>query len=343
MIPIRRKHGVGCGAKAIIHKASETIVVKVPHSTALAADKNPISAEVKFYNRMFEEKGRCLDIVECFIALPNFIFLSYCCNDTVGRRFSNYQERELLPSGLHGRLMSVKQYEDPALIARWIQQLSSALAFVEKLGYTHNDQHLGNCLLDKNLNLKLCDFDRATTIGQFLESFIEPWAIKLTSGPLIDTYGLTSARTEQFAVGTFLYSMVYGHEPYEDIHLREDNPDELFRRFRNMEFPDLNRHEVFDELISACWHNVYPTMALLDYDFKRKTKDIASPANYEVINYAKEKHACVSMIRRGLLGPELALSYQPAWQRCIHATLGSLLYVWRRTVNFLGLFFHKWY
>ncbi|EFR01314.1 serine/threonine protein kinase [Nannizzia gypsea CBS 118893] len=341
MIPIKRKEGIGFGVKANIHRASATIVVKVPNSEALAAEKEPFLEEAKFYNRLFEEKEKCLDIVECFVALPDFIFLSYCCNDNLARHFFNYQEREVLPYGSPGKLISVKQYEDPALIARWIRQLASALAFVEKLGYTHNDQHLANCLLDENMNLKLCDFDRATTIGQYLESFLEPWAVMITSGPLSRTYGLSSARTEQFAVGTFLYTMVYGHEPYEDIHLRENDPDELCRRFRASEFPELNRHEVFDGLISACWHNVYPTMALLDYDFKRKTKDIASPATYPAIDYAKEKRACIAMIQSGLLGPEYALSYQPAWQRCLHGFLGKFLFIWKRTVNFLGLFFHK--
>jgi len=65
--------------------------------------------------------------------------------------------------------------------------------------------------------------------------------------------------------------MVYGYEPYDDIILSAAEWD---RRFWEMEFPELNRNEGFDGLISACWHNVYPTMALPAYDFKRKTKDI---------------------------------------------------------------------
>ncbi|KAM5442933.1 hypothetical protein MferCBS31731_001805 [Microsporum ferrugineum] len=336
MIPIRKKDCVGCGAKANVHKASETIVVKVSNSNAPTED--PFLQEVKFYKRLFEEKDRCLDIVDCFIALPNYIFLSYCCNDNLARRFFKYQKREIRPNGRPGKLLGIKEYEDPMLIARWIQQLSSALAFMEKLGYTHNDLHPRNCLLDEKLNLKLSDFDQTTTIGQFLESLMEPWAIKLSSGPLSNTYGLTSARTEQFAVGTFLYMMVYGHEPYEDIHLEED-PIELRRRFRALEFPELNRHEVFDNLISACWYNVYPTMALVAYDFKRKTKDIASPSDYKIVDYAKEKNACITLLQGGLLGPEWALSYQPAWRRYIHVIIGNFLFIWKRSVNFLGALF----
>lgn len=31
----------------------------------------------------------------------------------------------------------------------------------------------------------------------------------------------------------------------------------------------------------GCWYNVYPTMALVAYDFERKTKDFASTMEYE--------------------------------------------------------------
>ena len=117
--------------------------------------------------------------------------------------------------------------------------------------------------------------------------------MKLTAGPLEGTYGLCSARTEQYAVGSILYFMVYGHKPYEDINL--DGP-ELERRFEKMEFPGLGRHEIFDGLILGCWYNVYPTMALVAYDFKRKTKDIASITEYETIDRTMERKNCEALI-----------------------------------------------
>lgn len=43
--------------------------------------------------------------------------------------------------------------------------------------------------------------------------------------------------------------MVYSHKPYEDINL--DWP-ELERRFEEMKFSELNRHEIFDGLIFGC-------------------------------------------------------------------------------------------
>jgi hypothetical protein len=39
---------------------------------------------------------------------------------------------------------------------------------------------------------------------------------KLPAGPLKDAYDICDARTDQHAVGTLLYYMVYGHEPYDE-------------------------------------------------------------------------------------------------------------------------------
>ncbi|KAL4880300.1 kinase-like domain-containing protein [Aspergillus karnatakaensis] len=273
------------------------------------AAEHPFLKEIAFYNRLKESRGRCPYIVECFLMLPDHLFLSYCTYQALAPRFYEHQEREAGRNGFHGQFIKVKEHEDPALIARWIQQLTSALEHVEKLGFCHNDLHASNCLLDSNFNLKLTDFGRAATIGQPLEGVLPPRARPILAGPLKGTYGLCSARTEQFAVGTLLYFMVHGHEPYDDV---VHSAREWDRRFWELEFPELNRNEVFDDLISACWHNVYPTMALVAYDFKRKTKDMVRDAEDIVIDSEKERETCEALVRKGLLGPELALGFQPA-------------------------------
>lgn len=162
--------------------------------------------------------------------------------------------------GFYRRLIRVKEYEDPTLIARKIQQITSTLKYVEKMGFYYNDLYTSNCLLDRSFNLKLADFSRATTIGQPLEGTLPPRSQLILTRPLKGIYGLCSARTKQFAVGTLLYFLVYSYEPYNDIILSAAEWD---RRFGEIEFLELNRNKVFDSLISAYWHNVYPTMALL--------------------------------------------------------------------------------
>ncbi|KAJ5971970.1 uncharacterized protein N7479_001888 [Penicillium vulpinum] len=258
---LEKHNWIGGGLDAYIYHVTPTIVVKTVRCDRTPEEKaaeHPFLKEIAFYKRLNECQDRCLNIVECLLMLPDYLFLSYCTHKAIAPRFYECQERETGTNGFHGRLIRAKEYEDPTLIARWIQQLTSALDYVEKMGFCHNDLHASNCLLDSNFNLKLTDFGRATTIGQPLEGTLPPRAQPILAGPLKGTYGLCSARTEQFAVGTLLYFMVYGYEPYDDIILSAAEWD---RRFGEMEFPELTRNVVFDGLISACWHNVYPTMA----------------------------------------------------------------------------------
>lgn len=250
------KHDVvGIGLHAYIYHVTPAIVVKTVHrdGNPEEAAEHPFTKEIAFYKRLNEREDRCSSIIDCSLILPNHLFLSYCPHRTIALRLYDRQEREGREEGsnrLRGRLIRVKEYEAPACIARCIQQITSALEYVEKMGFCHNDLHAGNCLLDQDFNVKLTDFGRATTIGQFLEGTMPPRARPILAGPLKGSYGLCSARTEQFAIGTVLYLIVYGHEPYDDID--DLSPVEWDRRFWELEFPDLNRHEVFDGLISGC-------------------------------------------------------------------------------------------
>lgn len=67
-------------------------------------------------------------------------------------------------------------------------------------------------------------------------------------------------------------------------------------------------------------------MSLVAYDFKRKIKDIASVAEYKIIDRAKETEACKALVRKGILDPELALCFRPLWRRYLQAARSS--FVW---------------
>lgn len=333
---LERHDGVGCTAKAIVYKVSPTIVVKKTRSDPY--ERDGFARELEFYRCLAQRPDRCSAIVECFLALPEHLFLSYCDLNRIEIRYREYQEREQRADGFRGRLIRVKHYESPALIARWTQQIASALEYVEKMGFCHNDLAPRNCLLDHNLDLRLCDFDRVTTIGQFLEGVFAPWARQLVAGPLQGTYGLCCARTEQFALGSLVYFLVYSKEPYEELNFAKQDPGELRRRFGHMEFPELERQgvDVFNEFISACWHNVYPTMALAAYDIKRKTRHLASDsAETKAVDSAKEQKACKALIQQGLLGPDMASQFQPVWQRCLLAITAKFTFAWRNLVSLL--------
>lgn len=189
---LERHTWVGGGLDAYIYHVALTIVVKTvrrdrtPEEEAAAA--HPFLKEIAFYQRRNESQYPCQDIVECFPLLPDHLFLSYCPHKAIAPRFFERQERETGTNGHFGLLIRATEYEDPGPIARWIQQITSALEYVEKLGFCHSDLHASNCLLDEKFNVKLADFGRATTIGQLPEGALPPRAMPIVAGPLAGTY-----------------------------------------------------------------------------------------------------------------------------------------------------------
>lgn len=79
-------------------------------------------------------------------------------------------------------------------------------------------------------------------------------------------------------------------------------------------------------------------MALVAYDIKRKTEDIALNAEYESVDLAKERKTCESLIQTGLLGPDLAFYFQPAWRRYLRVLAGKAMFIWRSLVSLLKRF-----
>lgn len=153
---------VGTGSSCTVYHVSPTIVVKAVRRSAVE-EKHPFIRKIAFYKSLSERQDKCVHIIECFLALPDHLFLSYCDLNQLGRRLNDRQTCETLADGSPGRVISVNEFDDPSLIARWIQQFSSTLAYLEDMKYAHNDIHPRNCLLDRNLNLKLADFDYTTT------------------------------------------------------------------------------------------------------------------------------------------------------------------------------------
>ncbi|KAH0356422.1 hypothetical protein KCU81_g103, partial [Aureobasidium melanogenum] len=98
---------------------------------------------------------------------------------------------------------------------RWIRQLVSAAAWLEKLGYAHGDLRPHNILLDRWSNIVVADFDGTVPIGEELKLATLPFCKvdeefeTLPAGP----------ETEQFSLGSCIYNIRFGFEPFSDLKL----------------------------------------------------------------------------------------------------------------------------
>lgn len=86
---------------------------------------------------------------------------------------------------------------------RWIRQLTSAVVWLERLGYVYGDLQPANAFLDAMEDIKLGDFDATVKKGERLLVASETWFCKLDEDYEAPLAGPVS---EQFALGSFFFT-----------------------------------------------------------------------------------------------------------------------------------------
>ena len=134
---------------------------------------------------------------------------------------------------------------------RWSCQATEAVAVIHKRRGIHCDIKVPNLLLDVVLDVKLCDFQ-----GRLLGSDGE---IESDGGssenPKFfmprDDPTHADVRTDIFALGSTIYHIVEGHEPFPELDTFSDE-DEITRRFLSGQFPEPAFTPVKD-VVYKCW------------------------------------------------------------------------------------------
>ncbi|KAF2789396.1 kinase-like protein [Melanomma pulvis-pyrius CBS 109.77] len=125
---------------------------------------------------------------------------------------------------------------------RWCRQAAEALAFLHSKGIIHCDLHTNNLLLDAKLNALLSDFQGTYKHldGYAMESARYFLPREATSPP--------NQVTDMFALGTLMYTIMVGIEPYPGLLEAE-----VEERYRRHEFPSTD-DIVCGKMILQCWN-----------------------------------------------------------------------------------------
>jgi hypothetical protein len=161
-----------------------------------------------------------------------------------------------------GALGDLIQYEEPSVLTDSHKcaigtQIVRCLAFMHRRNYIHCDVHVRNILLTSELVAKVGDLQ-----GQLYraDGSIE-WETMSEESPKsrhpdADEDEFTP-RTDIFALGTLLYHLWHGHEPFPELD-RNKHLDLIGARFRGREYPaDLNRESGIGVIICKCWDSEY--------------------------------------------------------------------------------------
>jgi len=138
---------------------------------------------------------------------------------------------------------------------KWSRQVTEAVAVIHNKGVIHCDIKVPNLLLDEELNVKLCDFQGRLVgpDGQVLRdggSSENPKFFMPRDDP---THA--DIITDIFALGSTIYHILEGHEPFPELDSFADE-DEITARFSSGRYPELKCASI-REVIHNCWSAKY--------------------------------------------------------------------------------------
>ncbi|KAF1352741.1 kinase-like protein [Lizonia empirigonia] len=125
---------------------------------------------------------------------------------------------------------------------KWVHQAAESIAYIHSKDVVHCDIHPNNFLLDDKLNLRLCDF-AGSLFGELDGKAMESTPYFLPRDPL----STPNTKSDLFALGSVMYYMMAGCEPYVGL-----SEDEITARFTRGQFPDVGEFEC-GRTISGCW------------------------------------------------------------------------------------------
>ncbi|PNY20402.1 Protein kinase-like domain protein [Tolypocladium capitatum] len=152
---------------------------------------------------------------------------------------------EDLPNGDLEMYVREHRDVDAGTRRKWALQASQALQSLHAAVVVHQDVTPRNFLLDKHLDLRICDFAGSSYPGHTIWT-VAPGA-RYQSHIWARNYNPAFA-DDIFSLGSVLYFIAAGEEPYSDLE-----EEEVERRFENRDFPASDQLDS-DTVIQGCWN-----------------------------------------------------------------------------------------
>ncbi|KAH8908476.1 hypothetical protein BR93DRAFT_966537 [Coniochaeta sp. PMI_546] len=297
---IHKTKFISIGAISFVYRLTDDIVIKYARNP----DSNEIQRENAIYD-ILDQHAPSSYILQSFLRTPIANFLPYMPGGTLDQLLRSNQVFENVPDGQRRapKVLGVRKLEPRRLVERWTAELAAADAWLESLGYAHADLRPTNILLNaphSEAHLKLADFDCAEPYGQPCGGGGAPW-VRLQGSEAEDDagkWGVLGSRTEQFAIGSIVYCLTRGVEPYHD------KGPETIRLLRNREFPQLSVDEdALDDIIHSCWWGLYPSIAALAETAAALpgAEDMTTATALDSSYIATKREECRQLLQSGLL------------------------------------------
>ena len=235
------------GSAGQVFAISRNVVFKCP-----TLFENPVRAQVEemkeSINKLENEKAIYQIMMEN--RHPNIVCSLLCVPEGV---FLHRQEMTLETRIKRLPMSAIS----PSTQERWIQEITSALAWIEHLGYAHGDLRLANIFLGTREEIRLEDFDATVKKGEQLVVVSEPFC------KINENYEppLAGPLSKQFSLASCIYTIRFGHVPFHDM----DAPLRVRRLIMN-QFPSTAADVIFGDLTQKCWEGGYYSVKAVEHE-----------------------------------------------------------------------------
>ena len=232
-LPKNVQNCLAIGTTSFIGFVDDTTVLKYP----LIEQDKPSLANIRLEARLLQTVGPHKNIIDCKGLTEDGLLLEYATRGTI---------------------FEYLQINQPSLQQRldWAYQTTEALTAVQRKRVLHRDLSTSNLLLDKDLQIKLIDFQ-----GQLLAPngsiLLDGKAREKAKSYMPRAYPDTSDyKMDLFALASVFYYMLESHEPYPELDSWKDQ-EEIVRKFSSGQFPRIERSEKMDIVAQKCWRGEF--------------------------------------------------------------------------------------
>lgn len=236
IVPLYLPNGVdkviGFGSTSFIGRLNNRAVLKYPRVVGEQWERFVIE------ERMYKALGSHPRIITCFGLDGRGLKLEYAPNGTL---------RDFL------RGSNSSGFDSPKDRLRWSRQAAEAIAYIHTKNIIHCDISIRNFLLDRDMNMKLSDFQ-----GLYVDPHgvtFNGFALENVKSYLPRPSTHSDQKSDLFALGTAIYEIMTGHEPFPDLDELEDE-EEIEKRYIKGRFPVLD-DVLGGHIIYKCWSLAY--------------------------------------------------------------------------------------
>lgn len=172
--------------------------------------------------RIYKTLGSHPRIIACFGIDERGLKLEYAPKGTVRDLLRNSTCNEAIPR--QDRL-------------KYSRQAAEAVAYIHTRNVIHCDISTRNFLLDENLDLKLSDFQGVSVEPD--GRIINGYAVEIVKSYLPRPQNHSDIKSDLFALGTAIYEIMTGHEPFPELD-EDIDEEEIERRYKEGSFPSVN-------------------------------------------------------------------------------------------------------